>query len=745
MTNYSATTENAPPTLDETYEAVKEYAAAKIYCVPVDPNHGKKPKPSLGKNPLSNRFSPEDVPHMWDEGDNTGFILGKPSGDIVDIDLDHEISRWIGRQLLPRLGETLTFGRPSAPESHFLYKSPGVKNKSKAFPNTGKKFIEVRATGLQTVVPPSFHAESGERREWTGGEFDPDKIKEVDAKLLERAYKIIASASAIAHMMPPPGSRYDYALALAGYLTRENRLSKEDLEAVLTGAYAYYGTREEYMAKLRYSIESSSTKNENGKPVIGGTWLKNNGYGDLVMFLADVWEFYKKGGDKKDEGPSHLEVVSRFLKDHKDRYVYSADVIREYRDGIWVPIGTAQLNRRMLPYVEQAEREGMKVTGMTLDSVRKLILAHVAEEPDIWDKVPNILIMENGALDINTGVLHESKPEYFATLKMPYEYDPSAEAPNWTYFINYLKDKLGADVVYFMQEYAGLCLTTETRRYEMALLIVGRRGSGKSTWIEGLKAMMGPYAGTITLSRLQSEFGLAGVPGKRLLYSSEVPPLKMFETDVVDSLISGETVRINQKRVQEYDYEPVAKLIQAMNELPRITNPESGFFRRAKVIQFPPFTGVKDEGLKDRIRQEAPGVLNWALEGLWRLQERGYFDIPKAVELRTDEFIHSNDIIKTFVGEVFEPGANFVERSKVYRLYAHWCKMYGHHALGRNKFLERIGEYEMFSETIKPKGCGVGYPNLTLTDEGFQVNKDGPGLLFKTMDDAGYDGWRSQF
>jgi putative DNA primase/helicase len=68
--------------------------------------------------------------------------------------------------------------------------------------------------------------------------------------------------------------------------------------------------------------------------------------------------------------------------------------------------------------------------------------------------------------------LRRHDPEHHATSAVPYEYDPSAEAPAWERF---LKEVAGEDVVPFLQEFAGYALTTDTS-HELALWLYGPPG-----------------------------------------------------------------------------------------------------------------------------------------------------------------------------------------------------------------------------------------------------------------------------
>jgi putative DNA primase/helicase len=117
-----------------------------------------------------------------------------------------------------------------------------------------------------------------------------------------------------------------------------------------------------------------------------------------------------------------------------------------------------------------------------------------------------------------------------------------------------------------------------------------------------------------------------------------------------------------------------------MNELPRVADANSGLFRRVKVVKFPPLpTNQRDPSVKRAIEGEGAGILNWALEGLERLQRRGGFDVPEGVEEATAQFRENNDVPALFVADRCVKEADASEQaSTLYGEYRDWCENNGH-------------------------------------------------------------------
>ncbi len=200
-------------------------------------------------------------------------------------------------------------------------------------------------------------------------------------------------------------------------------------------------------------------------------------------------------------------------------------------------------------------------------------------------------------------------------------------------------------------------------------------------------AMLGHRSGRLGLRDIeQSRFGLTGIQGKTLLAASEQPNLYLQSTDVLDALISGEPITVDRKYREPQTIRPVAKIVWAMNDLPRIGNSTSGIFRRVKVVKFPDPTNPPNPMVKEIIKKEGAGILNWALDGLNRLQNRGSLLVPGSVAAATQEFQSSNDVPALYVDENCKTGPNErVRAGQLYGDYKFWCEQNGHKPLSSTR------------------------------------------------------------
>lgn len=130
------------------------------------------------------------------------------------------------------LPDTLMSGRHKRPYTHSWYFCQGIRSRA-LYDANGKKFLEVRSDGHQTVVAPSRHPEQ-DRYIWHA---DTGQIATVDVDTLNQAVNEYATALLLALHMPPTGSRHDYALAAAGFLLRPRRLEPDTVYRICLGAW----------------------------------------------------------------------------------------------------------------------------------------------------------------------------------------------------------------------------------------------------------------------------------------------------------------------------------------------------------------------------------------------------------------------------------------------------------------------------------------------------------------------------
>jgi hypothetical protein len=280
------------------------------------------PVPAGEKNPgrtgwESLRITEEEIPTYWTNGQNVGLLCGEPSQWRVDVDLDADESAKIAGRFLP---PTLTSGHGQRPHSHWWYVAPGAESSDwkdlAAKDKAGKKLVELRSTGRQTLVAPSTHPD-GDEYVWhseTGL-----KMAEVSGDELKNRCRDLATAALIARHVPPEGSRHDYAMALAGFKLRDGRMGMDLALKILKAAWHAAGAdRREAFRDLESIVSDTAENLATGDPVVGGPTLEEYAPG-IVRLLCKWWgwdsrnsgETASAGADQEEHKPTQAELLVR--------------------------------------------------------------------------------------------------------------------------------------------------------------------------------------------------------------------------------------------------------------------------------------------------------------------------------------------------------------------------------------------------------------------------------------------------
>lgn len=294
-----------------------------------------------------------------------------------------------------------------------------------------------------------------------------------------------------------------------------------------------------------------------------------------------------------------------------------------------------------------------------------------------------ILPCSNGLLHIPTRKLLPSTPEYLGLNALPYSYDPLAGEPKeW---LTFLKSLWGddAETIGTLQEWFGYALTQDTR-YQKILLLIGPRRSGKGTIGRVLREMLGAenVAGP-TLSSLSGPFGLEPLLFKQLAAISDARLSSRSDASAIAErllAISGEdAITIDRKFKTAWHGRLPIRFMLLTNETPKITDAAAALASRFIILKCTEsFLGREDHGLEQRLLAELPGILNWSLEGLDRLNKRKRFIQPRASAEVGQELEDLASPVMVFVRErcVVSPTAQ-VDRNVLFNAWSDWSRANG--------------------------------------------------------------------
>jgi len=692
--------------------------------------------PFRSKNPgrddwEKERLTEADIRQEFSRRRNIGVLTGEPSGWLIDIDLDHETTVRLAPSYLPPTGAV--FGRQSKPRSHYLYRvtSP-IKTKKLKSTSVGM-LVELRATGLQTVFPPSIH-EKGEQIQWSeDGEpatIDPDTLLDAVSKLASAARAELGETAKPARKTDSQPSADQQVKDCLQAMLRMNmvdhndgssrlyaaacRAVEHDLndhDAVSTiHAYAMAAPfpRQWSDDDILQRVRQAEGNVERGKALQRPErWTRRQSSSEPII-VASTDEF----------NLTDLGNAQRFAARHggEVRYCHQWSKWLEWDTTRWAIDQTGAVERRAKETVkamlaeaskeaDDTRRRALTRHALASESATKIsaMLRLAQSEPGIpilpqdLDADPWLLNVKNGTINLRTIELGQHQKEHLITKLAPVEFRIDATCPTWERVISDIAGERER-LVSYIQRVCGMCLTGSVLD-QILNIFYGSGCNGKSTLLETLLALLGEdYAIKAPHDLLMAKKGehptaRADLLGKRLVVCVETDGGRRLAESLVKELTGNDTIRARRMREDFWQFRPTHKIILATNHRPEIRGTDTGIWRRLRRVPFAvSFLGQEDRDLPNKLQAELPGILNWCLAGCIEWQDHGLGE-PEEVTQATDQYRQEQDILAEFVAAncLVQPGLR-VRAADIYSHYRRYCEASGEQVISQRRFGASLAE-----------------------------------------------------
>jgi putative DNA primase/helicase len=204
--------------------------------------------------------------------------------------------------------------------------------------------------------------------------------------------------------------------------------------------------------------------------------------------------------------------------------------------------------------------------------------------------------------------------------------------------------------------------------------------------------------------------------GARLVTATETQAGRHWNEARIKQLTGGDTITARFMRGDFFEFVPQFKLMIAGNHKPALRNIDEGIRRRLHLIPFtttiPP--DQRDPSLPEKLKQEWPGILKWAIEGASEWKRTGLTP-PAAVLSATADYLEAEDDIGLWLGECCIEDKAFEANSSA--LYASW-KTWAERA-GR---IGGAGSQKAFSQALEDKNFRKDRRKSGMTFFGLKLN-----------------------
>jgi putative DNA primase/helicase len=389
------------------------------------------------------------------------------------------------------------------------------------------------------------------------------------------------------------------------------------------------------------------------------------------------------------------------------------EIHRLARDTIFARQRAAKLlnDDSHLEWAMKGESRGRQSSLLKLaETMKPVAVAGV----DLWDQNHALLGVQNGVVDLRTGLLRPGAPEDRITRVSPLSFNPDIPLAVWTQFILDVSNDI-PDLAEYLQTIFGYSLTGEVNE-QVFWIFYGEGANGKGTLIETIMRKVIPNHSKVIdfpandWTASLSNYVRAGLAGRRLVVSDETEPKKHLSAKLIKSFTGSNTVAARHPYGRPFNFQPVAKFIIVVNHLPIIEDDTHAMWRRVREVPFLRKFEVSDFGEKLKLN-EAEAALTWAVQGAIRYYKEG-FKTPQIVIETTNNYRKSLNSITRF----FEDCCVFAEdkRIGVKALYTALIEWYDsrnatlHERMTQPAFLKYMSTVE---DVFKMEGKGTKEQN----------------------------------
>lgn len=354
-----------------------------------------------------------------------------------------------------------------------------------------------------------------------------------------------------------------------------------------------------------------------------------------------------------------------------------------------------------------ARRVTAPIVRDTLAALRSLCTISSSVDMGTWlqsKERRQYLACQNCILDI-AAFINDAPPEqvflqhsanWFSTACLPYEFDPTRTCD---IFDEFLEEQLGDDPskLLVLQEFAGYVLSPNNTRTKM-LIFEGDAGRGKSLLTNALQAIVGKdNTSSVGLEVIGQRFQAWPTLGKMLNICGEANDIDAPSESFLKNFTGGNPMMFEAKRANAFEALPTAKLLLSWNTAPRFKDRSEGLWRRFIVIRFNRKPRKANPKMLEHdfwLREgQLPGMLNWALLGLKRLEAQDEFTECEESKRATEDIRSANNSARLFLRENYHYREGAVVSCKdAYEEYSRWCVASGMHPVNAVHFGREVNQ-----------------------------------------------------
>jgi P4 family phage/plasmid primase-like protien len=305
------------------------------------------------------------------------------------------------------------------------------------------------------------------------------------------------------------------------------------------------------------------------------------------------------------------------------------------------------------------------------------------------------------------------------------DFDPN-EKSSAIEFIGFLEKAFGEShqqQIFSLKIMLGLALLGIQNDHQIACLLFGVGGSGKSTFLKIFQALIpSDYITHVSPFDMDKDYCKASLAGKLLNIVPEMDKDKPLPSADFKSIIGGDTINARNPYGQPFSVKPEAGNWFNSNFFPCTKDQSDAFFRRWCIFNFIHSTpqSEQDPNLVSRIiATELPSILAFAFEGITcYLISGNLLYLSDEHKKCKEKWRNDSNSVKTWLNDdecqMLNRSTNQksippVRKSLAYRYYVNWCKSNNRRSYSNQVF---VGFMEELGHVASPYNGNAVYKTL---------------------------------
>lgn len=313
-----------------------------------------------------------------------------------------------------------------------------------------------------------------------------------------------------------------------------------------------------------------------------------------------------------------------------------------------------------------------------------------------WDSKPWKLAVANGVIDLSTGNIAPGEPQDYLRTAAPAEWRGLEE--QLPLFEQFMLDIMGDDrvMVDYLQRLLGYSISGLTSEHVFPIFWGEAGRNGKDTLLETLGNVLGPLAGAVSKDVIldlggrrsggSAEPHIYDLKGKRLVWANEPHEGARLDAAQVKQITGGGRLKARPLYGNYVEWTPTHQVILVTNPRPHAAADDRALWSRIQLIPFTqrfvdkpkgPNEHTADKHLREKLREEASGILAWLVRGFLAWQDEG-LNPPQLVTQATSNYQRDEDTLGQFIDECCIIADHMQTRAnQMVSAYHAWCEEYG--------------------------------------------------------------------